>query len=241
MALGWGGGGTQKGRQSAEEHESSDREIPMESLQMDRLGQIIVICFLRTTDAGGWRGETRIKEEEKKKERNTSFQPPKLQRTDCSKGKKINLLKIPPHPLFLTLHLSIPPIRTHTHTHTICFYQHTLARALKPAELRKFRSGRRVGREVTAECPIVDEEGLTWTPETVHVCECARVFVCNLWLNLTYYFKNPLPLSPLSTALCVTPLHPPLLRLSHHPHTSALADGYIHAQFHRRAQSCFYL
>lgn len=129
----------------------------------------------------------------------------------------------------------------HTHTHTICFYQHTLARALKPAELRKFRSGRRVGREVTAECPIVDEEGLTWTPETVHVCECARVFVCNLWLNLTYYFKNPLPLSPLSTALCVTPLHPPLLRLSHHPHTSALADGYIHAQFHRRAQSCFYL
>lgn len=37
------------------------------SLQMDRLGQIIVICFLRTTDAGGWRGETRIKEEEKKR------------------------------------------------------------------------------------------------------------------------------------------------------------------------------
>lgn len=67
MALGWGGGGTQKGRQSAEERESSDREIPMESLQMDRLGQIIVICFLRTTDAGGWRGETRIKEEEKKR------------------------------------------------------------------------------------------------------------------------------------------------------------------------------
>lgn len=118
MALRWGGGGTQKGRQSAEEHESSDREIPMESLQMDRLGQIIVICFLITTDAGGWRGETRIKEEEKKKERNTSFQPPKLQRTDCSKGEKINLLKIPPHPLFLTLHVSIPPIRTHTHTHT---------------------------------------------------------------------------------------------------------------------------
>jgi len=36
-----------------------------------------------------------------------------------------------------------------------------------------------VGREVTTECPIIDEEGMTWMPESgVCVGECACVCVC---------------------------------------------------------------
>ena len=57
----------------------------------------------------------------------------------------------------------------------------------------------RVGREVTSECPIIDEEGKTRMPESAYVC------VCNPWLNLTYYFKNLLRFSTLFTALLIHP------------------------------------
>lgn len=49
---------------------------------MVRLGQIIVTRFLRPTDADKDGEETRGEE------KNKSFQPLKLQRTDCTRGKK---------------------------------------------------------------------------------------------------------------------------------------------------------
>jgi len=53
---------------------------------MVRLGEIIVICFLKPTDAA--RTERKEEEEEEEiKEWNTSFQPLRLRRTDCTRGK----------------------------------------------------------------------------------------------------------------------------------------------------------
>lgn len=55
---------------------------------------------------------------------------------------------------------------------------------------KKFRSGWRVGCEVTTKCPIVDEKGTTWMLESG---VCVSVCVCLIHV-LIHYFENSLAL-----------------------------------------------
>jgi len=94
---------------------------------MVRLGEIILIHFPRLTDAAGLRGAKRRKEREEGEEH--VLPASEAAENRLHQGEKINLLKIPPLPLVLTLHLSSPYCSLFlllAHTHTICFYQHTL-------------------------------------------------------------------------------------------------------------------
>lgn len=138
------------------------------------------------------------------------------------------------HPLLL----SIPPISTHT----ICFYQHALIWwALEPAELW----------EEVQEWAESGSWGYSRVQSSMwrsrrHGRLSLNVCVCNLWLNLTYYFKNLLPLHcslrpslhrEISSVCCCAL---PPFRLSHHPHIHSHTDKCMHT-FRWKAENSFYL
>lgn len=175
MAVGWGGGGTQKGRQSAEEYESSHREIPMESLQMDRLGQIIVICFLRTTDAGGWRGETRIKEEgEKKGEEHilpaSEAAENRLQQGEKNKSAKNTTSSSISHPP--SLHPSYQDAHTHTHHLFLSAYISLSTQASWTQEVQEWEESGSWGHSRVSNRRWGGLDMDAWD------CVCVRVRVC---------------------------------------------------------------
>jgi len=156
---------------------------------MVRLVQIIVfIFFLRTTDVQG--------EEEERRGEEQLFPASEAAENRLHQGKKKgNPLKIPPLPLVLTLHLSIPPIsicthrhtdtqthtHTHTYTHTICFYQHTLtSRALMPAEVQEWVGSGSWGHHRVSNHRWGGQDSDPWVCISVcmWVCGCVCVWLC---------------------------------------------------------------
>lgn len=205
-------------------------------LQMVRLGQIIVVCFLRPTDTRGWGVEKRRKWRRKEGEEQVLVASDAAEnRLQQGEEEKTNQLKIPPLPLVLTLHLSVPPISTHTPFVLSAYINMTSTRA---SWTRRGSSG--VGGEWGVRSQHCVQSSMRRAGGlSLRVCVC----VCNPWLNLTYYFKNLLPLSSLrcslysslrrETLLCVT-----LLGISAVP---SLTHRYIQAHFRWTAEICFYL